>query len=593
MLGWLGSARPAHAIHFRYGNLTWRQTGTTSVQFTLTAGFERSLFTGTAPDGSLAVGDSFQDNIGFAELQTGDGRSITSLRFVAVAIDPLKDQVIGRALDPVSRRPGIDHTYRAASNGGAPWHAFYDGCCRITTLNNNNGGLYQFDAFIDMRFNAASAVASVPPVVTGPQAGFSFLIPASDPENNILRYRLADPALNEGDGLGFFQQPPGVTVDPVTGVYTVPAGLTTGLWCTQVIIEEYTQNNVKLGQTAVDFNFEVLATATGNAPRFQYPPSPPNGTTITVLVGQPIQFRVTATDADTGDLLRLNNTGIPFGATQTPRMFFDAQGGIVSTVFNWTPTINDVGAYSITYTVDDYTPAGGPGQNPTPNGNFAQTSVNIRVLQPMNITEPNGGEVYLVGDQIAIAWQSPGFRRTRGIKIELSSDGGQTFPTVITPNTPDTGLFIWSQSLPPGKLYRVRITSVADPGDFDVSDGNFSIVTGLNARQCASQSSTPLPQDIPDFTPTFTKVPINFTTNLVVGAVRVFVDISHPFIGDLEVELEAPDGTTVLLHDESGKDTDNIRTTYGHGVGFTAPAQALGVMSASWPRGRGSSTSAT
>src|SRR6188508_1087271 len=104
MLGWLGSARPAHAIHFRYGNLSWRQTGTVSVRFTLTAGFERSLFPGTAPDGFLAVGDSFQDNIGSAELETGDGRAITGLRFVAVAIDPLKDQVIGRALDPTSRR---------------------------------------------------------------------------------------------------------------------------------------------------------------------------------------------------------------------------------------------------------------------------------------------------------------------------------------------------------------------------------------------------------------------------------------------------------------------------------------------------------
>lgn len=43
---------------------------------------------------------------------------------------------------------------------------------------------------------------------------------------------------------------------------------------------------------------------------------------------------------------------------------------------------------------------------------------------------------------------------------------------------------------------------------------------------------------------------------------RVTVDIAHTWIGDLRVSVTAPDGATVLLHDRSGANQDNIRRTY-------------------------------
>ena len=48
------------------------------------------------------------------------------------------------------------------------------------------------------------------------------------------------------------------------------------------------------------------------------------------------------------------------------------------------------------------------------------------------------------------------------------------------------------------------------------------------------------------------------------GAVasRVTVDITHPYIGDLVVELVAPDGTAYMLHNRTGGSADNIRNTY-------------------------------
>jgi subtilisin-like proprotein convertase family protein len=44
--------------------------------------------------------------------------------------------------------------------------------------------------------------------------------------------------------------------------------------------------------------------------------------------------------------------------------------------------------------------------------------------------------------------------------------------------------------------------------------------------------------------------------------IRVALDIAHTWIGDLRVSLIAPDGTTVVLHDRSGANQDNIRRTY-------------------------------
>jgi subtilisin-like proprotein convertase family protein len=43
---------------------------------------------------------------------------------------------------------------------------------------------------------------------------------------------------------------------------------------------------------------------------------------------------------------------------------------------------------------------------------------------------------------------------------------------------------------------------------------------------------------------------------------RIQVNISHTFIGDLRVDLIAPDGTAVVLHNNTGGSADNLVKTY-------------------------------
>ncbi|HVF35562.1 MAG TPA: PKD domain-containing protein, partial [Candidatus Saccharimonadia bacterium] len=46
------------------------------------------------------------------------------------------------------------------------------------------------------------------------------------------------------------------------------------------------------------------------------------------------------------------------------------------------------------------------------------------------------------------------------------------------------------------------------------------------------------------------------------STLKVGVDIKHTYIGDLKVDLVAPDGSVYILHNRTGSGTDNILTTY-------------------------------
>jgi subtilisin-like proprotein convertase family protein len=71
---------------------------------------------------------------------------------------------------------------------------------------------------------------------------------------------------------------------------------------------------------------------------------------------------------------------------------------------------------------------------------------------------------------------------------------------------------------------------------------------------------------IPDNTPEGVSSPILMNLRLVVESLKVHVDITHPFIGDLQVNLIAPSGKAVTLHSREGFSSDNIVTTYEGGV---------------------------
>ena len=96
----------------------------------------------------------------------------------------------------------------------------------------------------------------------------------------------------------------------------------------------------------------------------------------------------------------------------------------------------------------------------------------------LTVTKPNGGETLMLNQPTTITWSSLGFSPTHTVKIELSRNGGVTYPEVLAASAPDTGSFVWTPQLPASSVCRIRITSVLDPTVSDTSDADFSIVQG-------------------------------------------------------------------------------------------------------------------
>ena len=117
----------------------------------------------------------------------------------------------------------------------------------------------------------------------------------------------------------------------------------------------------------------------------------------------------------------------------------------------------------------------------------------------------------------------------------------------------------YSQKLVYRAVFSEDVTGV-DAADFVLSPG--SAGGGSNTATSSEQfTQTHLPSspitDNSDASDTIT-IPGSGT----VTSVSVSVDISHTYIGDLKVDLVAPDGTVRTLHNRTGGSTDDIVKTY-------------------------------
>jgi hypothetical protein len=86
---------------------------------------------------------------------------------------------------------------------------------------------------------------------------------------------------------------------------------------------------------------------------------------------------------------------------------------------------------------------------------------------------PNGGGA-VIGAVRTITWvNSGGFNRD--VKIELSTDGGATFPTVIAASAPNTGTYAWTVPNSPTSTARIRVREADFAAPSGTSSANFTI----------------------------------------------------------------------------------------------------------------------
>ena len=120
-------------------------------------------------------------------------------------------------------------------------------------------------------------------------------------------------------------------------------------------------------------------------------------------------------------------------------------------------------------------------------GGGCQTStpfvVNVAGTTPFTVSTPNGGESYAAGSSQTITWNAAGTNaapfNVANVKISLSTDGGLTYPTVISASTANDG----SESLAIPNVNtttaRVKIEALGNIF-FDISNSNFTITPPLN-----------------------------------------------------------------------------------------------------------------
>ena len=138
-----------------------------------------------------------------------------------------------------------------------------------------------------------------------------------------------------------------------------------------------------------------------------------------------------------------------------------------------------------------------------------------------------------------------------------------TAPTLTSiersnPTTQNTN----SQTLVYKVTFSENVTGV-DASDFALSSGSTAEAGSANINGSSGQftQTRSSPLVIPDMQ-TVSDI-ITVPDSGTATSVSVSVDIAHTWIGDLLVELIAPDGTTVItLHNRTGTDADNIVQTY-------------------------------
>lgn len=91
----------------------------------------------------------------------------------------------------------------------------------------------------------------------------------------------------------------------------------------------------------------------------------------------------------------------------------------------------------------------------------------------VELTAPNGGEIFTPGDTETISWNSS---NVQNVQLDLFKDGALWF-TITASHPAAGGSFSWAipDTITPDSNYRVRVIDVADPGRFDDSNSDFII----------------------------------------------------------------------------------------------------------------------
>nr|MBP6731815.1 hypothetical protein [Chitinophagales bacterium] len=319
----------ANATHFRYGTVNWSRanSSTNTVTFSLNQVWRTSFGWGTTiTPGAVVQPGTFS---------FGDGSSVT-LSLTVTSVNVSEDWFSGTAT--------ITHTYPSAGS----YTADFSNCCRLSNLQNNFDENFRTETQVVLNnSDNASPVSTLPPIVFLPPAtvAATFQVPAIDPDGDPYTFSLSNSAQQGGAAL---TQPSGFSISS-TGLATLnTVGKTVG----QIYNASIRVTDSKGAATTVDFIMQIANQV--SAPYFDYTDVPPpltplNNTTFYIQPGQTLTFNVTGRDNDLLDVVTVLSSSLPSGSVLA------AQTGTnpAQRVFTWTPTINQLGTYILSFDLID------------------------------------------------------------------------------------------------------------------------------------------------------------------------------------------------------------------------------------------------
>jgi hypothetical protein len=143
------------------------------------------------------------------------------------------------------------------------------------------------------------------------------------------------------------------------------------------------------------------------------------------------------------------------------------------------------------------------------------------------IISPNGGETWIQGGSAGVSWKSnpPPLGAAAlppialNVKIELSTDGGATFPVLLSDWVPDVGYRVVNVPAVMTTQARVRLTT-SFGNQTTVSAGNFTITTGTPDTSPPTVAITS-PTSASTYSTATTPIVLGGTASDDVGVVRV------------------------------------------------------------------------
>ena len=210
-------------------------------------------------------------------------------------------------------------------------------------------------------------------------------------------------------------------------------------------------------------------------------------------------------------------------------------------------------------------------------------TVNVAGTAPFVVTAPNGGESYVGGTTQTITWNVVGTNaapfNVANVRVLLSTDGGLTYPTVLSASTANDGSEALAMPLLAANTSTARIKIEAIGNIFfDISNANFSITLPPNGFSFNSPAAVVAACPAPDVQTSGNLTATWFGTFTGDVAITGTVSPAGPVVSFSSTTLtQAAPSTTVTLTGMSTLAPGNYTVTVT-GTGTGAPTQTRDIV---------------